>query len=579
ALVIGWRQRNQPQLRATSAALTCLVAAHAELDGSFGVSAAVAIGTGLLLLTAGLRRRPQRIRRVAVRTIVGVAGFAAIATVAFLAEAAAAKSLLVDGKHEAELAVAAVERGAYSEAAGHFGRASELLGSAEGHLNRPWARLGSLVPVVAQHHHAATELSGEAARAAATAAAAAALVDPETMRVEGGVIDLAAVAALTEPIDDLDAALRQMADSTHDVDSRWLLPVVRDELSELAVELDENVVRVGLASDAVDLAPAMLGADAPRVYLVLFTTPAEARGFGGFIGNYAELTIDGGQIEMTEFGRVSDLERLGQAIGIRLEGPAEFLRRYGTFGYNTDGNGLVGSAPWRNLTMSPDFPTVATVAADMYEQLSGRALDGVITVDPFVLSALLGYTGPIELSTVDFTLDASNAANYILVDQYRVAGDHFDRIDALDEAARLTVEQLLSGAMPAPTTLADDLGPLAASGRLAVWTNVGAEQDLLRRTGLLGEIPDLDGANGWAVTVTNAGGSKIDSFLTRDFQYRAATGDDGTTSATLDVTLGNTAPATGLPDYVIGNVIGMPTGTSRLYVSFYSALPLEAAEL
>ena len=42
------------------------------------------------------------------------------------------------------------------------------------------------------------------------------------------------------------------------------------------------------------------------------------------------------------------------------------------------------------------------------------------------------------------------------------------------------------------------------------------------------------------------------------------------------VTLENRAPTSGLPDYVIGNVVGLPTRTNRSYVSVYSTLDLAA---
>ncbi len=578
ALFIGWRRRDLPELRAVAAAVLCIAGANAGLEEPFGLSAAVAIGAGGLLLTTGIRRRPRRIRRMARRLALGLAALGALATVGFLAEAAAARSSLVDGKHAVLLALDAVERGKYAEAAAQFARASDLLGTAGSHFDRPWASLASAVPVVAQHRHVASELSRHAASAANTAAQAAGLIDPETMRVENGVVDLAAVETIGDPIAALDTALRGMADSADDVDSPWLQPVARDELTELSDQLVDNVARLSNVKAAVELVPGMLGRDEPQLYLVLFTTPAEARGLGGFVGNYAELTIDAGQIEMTEFGRASDLELLAQQIGVRIDGHPSFLSRYGTFGYNTDGDGLVGTASWRNLTMSPDFPSVASIAADMYGQLTGRIVDGVITVDPYVLSTLLGYSGPVDLATVEVTLDSTNAANYILVDQYLVA-DHLDRIDALEEAARLTIERLLSGAMPAPTTLARELGPMAATGRLAIWSSDTAEADMLQRLGLLGEIPALEGSDGWSVTVTNAGGSKIDSFLNREFNYRADTGGDGVTAATLTATLANNAPASGLPDYVIGNELGMARGTSRLYVSFYSALHLQSVLL
>jgi hypothetical protein len=49
--------------------------------------------------------------------------------------------------------------------------------------------------------------------------------------------------------------------------------------------------------------------------------------------------------------------------------------------------------------------------------------------------------------------------------------------------------------------------------------------------------------------------------------------------STLKLSLENTAPAEGLPDYVIGNEIGLPTGTNRSFVSVYSPFELAASRV
>ena len=47
----------------------------------------------------------------------------------------------------------------------------------------------------------------------------------------------------------------------------------------------------------------------------------------------------------------------------------------------------------------------------------------------------------------------------------------------------------------------------------------------------------------------------------------------------MRIELTNTAPAGGLPDYVIGNAVGLPPGTNRMRLSVYSSLPLTTATL
>ena len=241
--------------------------------------------------------------------------------------------------------------------------------------------------------------------------------------------------------------------------------------------------------------------------------------------------------------------------------------------------GRVGDAAFRNLAMTPNFPWVGEIAADLYAQTTGREVDGTIAMDPYVVAELLEYSGPIQLTELDQRLTADSAVPFLLRDQYVLGeADKERRTDALAEAARLTFEALLSGVLPEPVTLARDLGPLTSERRLLMWSADPEEQALLERVRMAGRIPPLDGADGWAVTVTNAAGNKIDSFLERRAGYDSST-DSGETTATLRVELTNTAPTEGYPAYVTGNRIGAPVGTSRLYVSFYSPLALTGVTL
>ena len=55
--------------------------------------------------------------------------------------------------------------------------------------------------------------------------------------------------------------------------------------------------------------------------------------------------------------------------------------------------GQVGDAAFRNLAMTPNFPWVGEIAADLYAQTTGREVDGTIAMDPYVVAALLALLG------------------------------------------------------------------------------------------------------------------------------------------------------------------------------------------
>ena len=146
----------------------------------------------------------------------------------------------------------------------------------------------------------------------------------------------------------------------------------------------------------------------------------------------------------------------------------------------------------------------------------------------------------------------------------------------LAEAATATIDAMMSGNLPDPIQLATDFGPLVEERRLLFWGANRDEQDFLQHLEIDGAIPKLSGGDGWAFTVANGVGNKIDSYLERRAHYES-TATRGVTNGTLRIELTNTAPADGLSQYIIGGGrVGLPQGTSRLYLSVYSALALDS---
>ena len=578
ALWIGASRRDRPDVLAVCIGLALNVLARAELDAGFGSSALVSLAVIAVLLVAGFLRHEPVVRRT---TLIGAGGLvviAGVATIGFGGAAAQSRGDLTAGVKSAEQAVVMLENGEFEEAASGFRAASEYLASASDRMTKPWTAPAALVPIVAQHRSAVLDMSGVGADGAATVATALEEIDLDALRTVDGRFDLAALAALEGPLSRVRDALDELRATTEAARSPWLVGRAVRELDDFDTSIDEHMPALESSLQAIDLAPAMLGADEPRNYLVLFTTPSEARGLGGFIGSYGELTTDDGRLTLSNFGRAQDLDTAASQVGAQVDGHDDFLRQYGQFGYSADG-AVAGNA-FRNLAVTPHFPTVGEIAADLYTQTTGREVDGVIAMDPYVVSALLRYVGTIELSSIDMAFDTDNIVPYLLLDQYIIgAADNEGRADALAEASSLTFDALVDGALPDPITLSRDLGPLTRERRLLVWSADPEQQALLERVHVAGAIPDVEGSDGWAVTVSNGGGSKIDHFLQRRAGYQSSTDSDGQTTASLRLELTNNAPPEGYPRYVIGNLVGLPEGTSRLYVSFYSPLGLIGATL
>ncbi len=529
AMGVAWEHR--PIVLAASAGVACNVLARSELAGPHGLSAAIALGAGVMLLVAGARRWSTGTRRIVLLAAGGLAALALIAIAGFGFAAARARSDLAAGVRWAETAVSSLEHGDFASAADDFASASTALERAHDELTAPWALGSAAIPIVAQHRDAAVDMSEAGASGAGIVAAALEEIDLESLHIVDGQVDLEALAALRGPLGRVHDALDELASAVQRSRSPWLVHRAEVELDDFETSIAEHLPSLDDAITALDLAPRMLGADGARHYLVLYTSPSTTTALGGAIVGFAELSAEGGQLAAGEFGSFDDAARL--------------------FG---------------DLPLTPDFPDVAAAVAARYTDRTDRVVDGVIVLDPFVLARLMTYTGPIASDAFGRPLTVDDAPTVLLRELAPTEGGSIPapRGEAVNELARRTVEAVLAGVLPEPTVLAADLGPLADERRLMMWSADAVEQDLLSRVGMSGELPSPDGGDGWSLVVADRGDGDIDGYLERRASYESAVDlDSGDTAATLRAELSNTMP----PDTAAER-------TSRLVVSFYSPLSL-----
>lgn len=574
------RPADAPIARAVSAAAIVAGSARLALPGPLGLETVVAVVVLTALVVLGMRAGPSRAIRPTLAVAAGVAVVAGVAAALFGVAALGARGEVERGEAEARRGMRALADGELDRARGHFAEARRLLAGADADVDTIWTRPAGLVPVVAQHRRAVTTVTGEALATVETIADSLERVDLDAVRPVDGRVDLGALGDLTAELEAMRAAAAALDAALTDTDSPWLVGALADRVDALDRELDERIGQADDALAALAELPALLGAEGERVYFVALVTPAEARGSIGFMGNFAELTTRDGAIELTAFGRSDDLDQSGDPADRRITGMPEFLDRYGDVGFSTGPNGSIARDGWKIVTMSPDFPTVAEVIAQLYPASGGRPIDGVIALDTKVVAALLEFTGPVEVVGLDRRLDADNAEEYLLVDQYVDFGDERDeRIDALELLGRHVFDELLDGGLPEPIELGRRLAPLADGGHLAAWMREAAEQDLVERAGIDLRLPDRSSGDGAVIAFNNGSGGKQEVFLHADVRYDRVIGTDGQAAVELTIELTNDAPTEGLPSYLIGSGSVVPPGTNRLQVSVYTAGPADEVVL
>jgi hypothetical protein len=577
ALWIGLERRDLAVERAVVAAIAFNVLIRAQVDPALGVSALVGIGCGVLVVIFGVRRRGRRTIRWVTVAGLAVGGVAVLATVGAAVSVANAASDLRAGNAVAREAVEQLSDGDYRSSSDGFFEAATRFEAASSTLDAPWARPAMLIPVVAQNRVAALDLASSAAEASAAIADASAVIDVDQLTLRNGRFDIDAIELLGGPLDAVETSIDSLSEAISDVDSPWLAAPLSERLDDLDEDLADYRPQLANVVRAVERVPALLGADGPRRYFVAFTTPAETRGLGGFMGNWTEITADDGRIRLSGSGRTGDLNIAGDGARV-ITGPDDWLAMWGPYGFDNGPGGTTGEVPWSNITVSPQFPSTGQVIAELYPQSGGRPVDGVFALDPYAVAGLLGFTGPISVDGVDGVLNENNIVDFLLVEQYRTEND--ERVDLLEEVSKETIELLLTGALPGPVVVADTLGPLVDEGRIVGWAAAPDEQEYFADLGLTGSLPSIEQSDGIAVVFNNAGANKLDVYLEREVTYEATVDTaTGATTATATVTLTNNGPSSGFPDGVIGNYTGDPTGTNRVLVSLYSALPVTSASL
>jgi len=291
---------------------------------------------------------------------------------------------------------------------------------------------------------------------------------------------------------------------------------------------------------AARLAPSMMGADGPRTYLMGFQTPAEARGTGGLLGGFGILRFDNGKPTVDTLGTNTALTGATATIDL---GP-EFNEQYGFTNPYTD---------FRNSNLSAHFPYAAQIWKSMWEQKTGLKADGVIALDPIALSYLLGATGPItmpdgEIVDEDNVVELTMSTAYI---RFPEESDQAARKQYLQTIAKQVAEKL-TGKIQSPRAVLDAVGRAASERRIAVWSAVPADQQILEETPLAFAIPE-DSAPYAEVVVNNLAGNKMDYYLRREIEYAADGCDGDTRNTTITVRLTNIASDKPLPDFVAGS--------------------------
>ena len=331
-------------------------------------------------------------------------------------------------------------------------------------------------------------------------------------------------------------------------------------------ELDDGIERAGetdeLLADAeagFAILPAFLGADGKRTYLIGMQNPAEQRGTGGSILQFAPLEIDHGRPSLPKGKKASfsvyNVDQDRRQFEIPLPEDAWHVRA------------IPDAHRFGNANWSPDWP----LSADLLLRYANAAepnfpeVDGVIAVDPIMLKYLMPGVGRFRTNYGN-VITAERAVPFLLNKAYAAFPITSIRRTVLSHVVDRFYEGMVKPKRP--TELVEGFGKALSEKHMQIWLRDPAEQAFIERMDWDGALDDARDADYLNVVEQNVGGNKLDYFQhqthTLDVSFD---GDDAIDSATVEVTNGTYLPQ---PRYVMGDSGGHRHGLTRPMMTVYA---------
>ena len=344
-----------------------------------------------------------------------------------------------------------------------------------------------------------------------------------------------ALAAMIPPLQASGPKLEALNRELAGLPTQNLIPQVRDGLAEVT-----SVMK--LATPVVTVLPGLLGADGAKNYLVVAQNNAELMPLGGSAASSTLISMDRGKLAIVRQAASQDFDYV-RPLPEKL--PESLTVLYGP---------VMKTHP--NATVSrPDWPTAAGLMTRLWNRdISPDRIDGVASIDPIALSAILRATGPVTMADGQ-VLTSENIVKVALSESYARYGDVGDHGDAyFKELAAGVFTRIAAGGFD-PKAMLVAIQEGVRNRSLMFWSADAEVQQLVAATKLGGVLPQ-DNTTSTSIGVffrDHSMGTKIDYYLEPSTTVTTACGADGTTTyrVTVQVKLNiSKAAEKKLPEYV-----------------------------
>lgn len=513
-------------------------------------------------------KRKRRRRKILIGVLVIVAVLAVFAG-AFVWSALQAKNELQQAVSSAQGLQQTIVDSDKSKREEQVNTFSDHVSKAYEQTSSPLWQLASVVPYVGDDISAVrtmvAAMENISSQALPQLLQAADNIDLNNVHVENGTIEISGLEASQRPL--------QIADDTIDKATREVKTVkavktphvaqIADALTTAETYCEKLDSMVHSLNSIVQVLPSMLGTeshanDAPRNYLILAQTNAEARPSGGLPGSLGLVTVQGGHVSLQPFVSDSEIQNADEpVVDLTAEERLLFTDKLGK--------------DIRDVNFTPDFPRTGEIVSAMWNRQYGVAVDGVIAIDPLFLQNMLAVTGGVAMPDGS-TLDGANTAQTLLHDVYaRMTPQETDEYFAV--AAQAAFDHIMQNAGNFKSYV-KALSTSVEQGHVMVWSAHEDEQNLIADSAISGKLITEGAKPQVGVYISDETESKMDWYLhrevTTEFQKVAR---NGANQYTVHIKLQNTLTAEEVAseaEYVTGGGNIVPKGQIKTALFIYA---------
>jgi hypothetical protein len=322
------------------------------------------------------------------------------------------------------------------------------------------------------------------------------------------------------------ASLDRATASVATLDGYRLVGPLGSAPRQLAVRLREINADVAAADEGLGALVEFIGGRGPRRYLVFSQNPDEPRPTGGYMGSYGVLAAEGGHLSLERYDGIEQWGPRGEVVVPNAEAPSPF-RLQPT---------LPGQAI-SNANATPDWPTAARLALELWQRGGEQPVDGVLSVLPAFLARVLAVTGPVAIPSYGETVTAANVIERLDYHTHVAPADPTDSKEFVAVVAEAVIGRLLETPADRWADLASAIGAAFDAREAMVWSRDIEVQRVVAARRWDGTLPQVFGDffyNGEFAYAAKNGRS-----LKRTFDHRVEVREDGSARITTTITIAN----------------------------------------